>query len=166
MSHRVERAKQLLHNWAYSKFRPENVVDLDYESGYTGDSPINEFNMVDTKSFRTKSKLTARGTETRSRKESRLPIGGSTKSRSTGSMIKGIDKIFKDSFSKRQLMLLIALFAPSVCLGVEDRKLSDGKIAKLMGFKAARACQIKMKAVDLVVQHLFTPSEDEERMSA
>lgn len=168
MNHRIERAKQLLHAWAFSKFRPDNVVDIDFESGYTSESVLTNFNMVETRNYRNKGKVTARATETRSCKEAKLPMGGSTKSRSIPQLVKSIDSFFKESFSKRQLMLLIALFAPATCLQIEQRGLSDGKIARMLNFKPARCSQIKMKAIDIVVRELFTPDKDDgdERMVA
>lgn len=167
MEHRIERAKQLLHSWAFKKFRPDNVVDLDYEAGYTSESVLNDFNMVDTTTYRNKKKITARAAETRSHRGSRLPVGGNCYNRSVGELCRMVDAMFKESFSKRQLMLLIALFAPAACLKLEDRKVPDSKIGRMMGFKPARVSQIKTKAVEIVVRNLFTPEEEtKDRMTA
>lgn len=166
MNHRAERATHLLNAWAFAKFKPDNVVDIDYEAGYTGESAFSNLNIIETKTFRNKQKLTARATETRNASTSKLPMGGSSSSRTIGALRKEVDKMFKDTFSKRQLMLLIALFAPAECLMLENKKPGDGKIARMLGFKSARACQIKMKAIDMVVKELFSPIEGEGRMSA
>ncbi len=161
MNHRAERAMMTLNAWSMAHW-PEGLKRLQNEpvqAGYTGESPIANFNMLETKNHRSSRKVTVRATETRSRQEAKLPIGGASYKRSNLDLVMKVEKMVTNAFSLRVQKLLVVLFAPADTFG--GHKPKDREIAKAAGFQASRACQLKMRVIDMVVRELFMPEETE-----
>lgn len=150
---RIEKANDLLSFWAYAHWAYQNRVEV--KVGYTGGCILTEFQGgKEYKPFCFKKKTN--GKETRQKLGSRIPIGGSVDVNTKLDRAIRIDEIFQENFSVRQLTLLWALYIPPIVYGAEKR-LTDAKIARVLGFKPSWACQVKYKSVELVVLELFSP---------
>lgn len=160
----IEAAIRALDYWALVKVKPEQAR-LEFSSGYTGKSSL--CRLIDEARANEGSRSLklaglnchiTTGKQSRSHQTGRLPMGGCVSTRTKGDLAGAIDTLFTERFSERQRKLLLGLFT--------ETTLRQGQIAKVFGFTAAHASQIKQRAILLVIQELFSPMEEPERASA
>lgn len=152
-SYRIERAENLLAFWAWQHFKGAKV---ELGAGYCGESVLLAFTGGSSyKPFCFKLKTNAK--ETRGKKGSQEPLGGGggfvgEKQRKAAR----VDLLLTDRFNERQIRFLLGVFMPPEAYGA-DKPLTQGSIAKALGFKMSRASQIRAEAIRLVVVEMFTP---------
>ena len=153
-SYRVEWAKDLLVSWAWWNFqrevRGETVEVLAGNCGSAFKAPTEAFEVYAPVGF----KLKTNASQTRNKGSSRACLGSSDGGITREQRIRAINRLFVEEFSGRQIMVLMAMFLPPEAYGGE-KKLSDAKVARTLGFKPNRACELKKQAVDKVVSFVL-----------
>jgi hypothetical protein len=156
MKARIEKAEELLHLWAYSKFTGRK--EIEFSGGYTGDSPISGIDWI-APAFNPvglNTKIT-NATETRSRGRSKLPMGGKTSGRARSELYRFVD-IIVSSFTPRQQQFLLAAYLPPSCYGMTKRP-TDAKLAHIFSIKPSYASRLKGKLIESVCVNLFGPQD-------
>lgn len=163
-SYRIEKARNLMAFWAWYHYLQHQQRTAELVAGSTGRSILVGFVGGKVyKPFCFKKKTNAQ--QTRSKRSSTEPVGGRIGSLSKVDRVNEIDALFDANFSDRACRLLLGLFVPPEayleCIDREKRRvLKDSEIARLLGFKPARACQIKIQSIGLVVTELLSPANE------
>lgn len=154
--YRLDRAMMLLERWAFYLYR--GTQHIEPESGWSGESIIAAMNT--SKGYNPFCfKLLTNAQQTRSAKQSNIPMGGASSQQSIGRYVEQVDGLIVDNFSDHQRLVLFALFVPRSLYSAnkDEPPFKDYEIAQQLGVQPKRASYIKQRALKVVISDMLAP---------